>query len=164
MQRLILTRVCTLASAMLVVLGGCRGGDAGLGAGSREIRGEFAVGDAVVRFNATFQDTTLISVAEEQVFGELGAARARYDVVNGRLVYYRCDERRRVMNREAGDDYESVCLEFEFELDGRLRSECKPVDGRPADLLGYEAPGVQRHFAELKRRADLAQGAAVGGL
>ena len=129
----------------------------------RQVHGEFTVGDATLHYVATYQDTVLVAVEEEQSFGDDGQARARYEVVDGRLVYYRIEEQRRLAG-ENQRGFEDISLELEFDAAGRIRRQTKLVDGEPVDLVGYEAPGVQRHFAELKRRADLAQGAAVGGI
>lgn len=130
----------------------------------RQVRGEFSVGDITLRYIATYQDTTLVVVEEEQSYGGDGQARAHYEVVDGHLVYYRIDEQRRVVG--SGDDggFAEVSLELEFDTAGRIRRQTKLVDGEPTELVGYEAPGVQRHFEELKRRVDLAQGAALGGM
>ncbi len=157
--------VLVLAGALgsLLALAGCGGAPPPGADARREIRGEFKLGDATLTFTATFQDTALIAVSEDQSYGELGRAHAEYEVVDGRLSYYRCEEQRQVVNGDRSQDYESVRLELEFDAWGDVQRQRKTVDGSPAELLGYEAPGVQRHFAELKRRAGRAGGTAIGG-
>ena len=134
------------------------------GSAQRQVHGEFLVGDTVLHYVATFQDTTLVAVVEEQSYGNDGQAHARYEVVDGRLVYYRIDEQRRVVGTGDGGDFAEVSLELEFDAAGRIRRQTKLVDGELSDLVGYEVPGVQLHFEELKRRVDLAQGTALGGM
>ena len=130
----------------------------------RQVHGEFRVGDSTLHYVATYHDTTLVAVEEEQSYGDDGQARARYEIVAGRLVYYRLDEQRRLMSTGDDDAFAEVSLELEFDAAGRIRRQTKLVDGEPTELVGYEVPGVQLHFEELKRRVDLAQGAALGGM
>jgi hypothetical protein len=130
----------------------------------RQVRGEYALGDATIRYVATYRDSTLLAVEEVQDFGEFGQAEAHYEVADGRLVYYRIDEQRRVVDQDQPDDFEAVSLELEFDARGSLRRHSKLVDGEPRQLVGYEISDAQHHFEQLKRRVDTVQGAAVGGM
>jgi hypothetical protein len=116
------------------------------------VEGGFAQGDASSRFVATFVDSSLVKVEETQHFGDLGEAEVVYEVDDGQLVYYRRNETRQRMNPDASGR-EQVELELEFTPDGRLLRGVKLVDGEPSEMLGYEAPGARRHFAELSKRA-----------
>jgi hypothetical protein len=138
-----------LSSAL--VLSGCA--DQDVPANQYELSGQFAMGDATLRYVATFVDSTLVRVEEEQLFGDLGEATATYEVVDGRLVAYRRDETRRQLGQDRAGT-EEVLLELEFDARGRVQHQQKLVDGQARELLGHEAPGAQRHFAELRRRVD----------
>ena len=156
--------IAVFALTALSLIAACADQQSGEPSARWQVRGEFSHGDATTRYVATYQDTILVAVEEEQNYGDYGLARTRYEVVDGRLVYYRSDEQRRVMSEGQTGDFEEISLELEFDEAGRIRRQIKLVDGEPTELVGYEAPGVQRHFEELKRRADLAQGAALGGM
>ncbi len=151
-----------LAILLLPVLLACGADRHAADDGRRQVHGSFTVGDVTHHFVATYQDSTLLSVVEEQRSGDLSRGRTRYDVVEGRLVSVWTEEQRRA----AGDDgpFETVTLELEFDATGQVRRQAKTVDGRPAELLGYEAPGLQRHFNELRERVDQAHRAAAAGM
>lgn len=117
-----------------------------------QVRGRFAIGDATVEYVATYHDSSLVRVEEAQSFGDLGEATAIYEVVDGRLVAYRREETRRKMGRDASGT-ESVQLVLEFGRQGQIRHQRKFVDDEARELVGHEAPGAQRHFLELRRRA-----------
>ncbi|MBD3222973.1 hypothetical protein GF314_17220 [bacterium] len=117
-----------------------------------QVRGRFTIGDATVEYVATYQDSSLVRVEEAQSFGDLGEATATYEVVDGRLVAYRREETRQKMGRDA-QGTESVQLLLEFDRQGQILHQRKLVDGQARELVGHEAPGAQRHFVELRRRA-----------
>ncbi|MEZ4386448.1 MAG: hypothetical protein R3D98_02485 [Candidatus Krumholzibacteriia bacterium] len=149
--------------ALAIVLAGCGRGDRETAAHERQVSGQFASGDATLHYVATFRDSALVKLEEQQDFGDLGEARAVYEVVDGRLAYYRSDESR----ARAGDGptgRERVQMELEFDAAGRVIGQHKFVDGSPAELLGYEAPGVQRHFEGLSRRAAAEEAVARAGM
>lgn len=116
------------------------------------VEGGFAQGEGSSRFVATFVDSSLVKVEEMQQFGDLGEAEVVYEVDDGQLVYYRRNESRQRMGPDA-TGREQVELELEFTPAGRLVRGVKLVDGEPSEMLGYEAPGARRHFAELSERA-----------
>jgi len=143
--------------SLLMALAGCDGAPE---AGNRyQVSGQFSMGAGTRQFVATYLDSTLIIVEERQRYGDLGAVQARYEVVDGHLVYYRCDESRQRRGSGASG-HESVELELAFDTAGTVLSQLKLVDGQPTSLQGYEAPGVQRHFEELRRRAEEGREAA----
>ncbi len=151
-----------LLLVLLLVLPACGGDDRAADGGRHQVHGSFTVGDVTHHFVATYQDSTLLSVIEEQRAGDLSRGRTRYEVLEDRLVSVHTEEQRRAVGN--GGPFETVTLELEFDATGQVLRQAKTVDGAPAELLGYEAPGVQRHFGELRERVDQAQRAAAAGL
>jgi len=153
-----------LAVATLSFAWGCASDGGTDAAGRRQVHGSFTSGDATHHFVATFLDTLLISVEEELRQGDLGRGRTRYEVIGGNLAYVRSEQQRRISGQAENGRFEQVVLELEFDAEGHIRRQEKTVDDEPVELLGYEAPGAQRHFAELRERADAALRAATGRL
>ncbi len=149
--------------AMAVLLAGCGQTDQQSDAHRRQVSGQFSMGDATHHFVATFHDSALVKLEERQQFGDVGEASSVYEVVDGRLTYYRCDEQRARTGADA-TGHEQVELELEFDTAGQVLNQRKLVVGAPTELVGYEAPGVQRHFAELRRRAVEEDRAALAGM
>lgn len=142
---------------LIAALTGC--GDSGGDARRHQVSGQFDMGDATLQFVATFEDSVLVAVEEHQNFGDLGTTSAVYQVVDGRLASYHSEESR-LRTAPDATGHEQVELILEFDAAGHVLSQHKSIDGNRVELVGYEAPGVQRHFAELSRRA-LAEDQAV---
>jgi hypothetical protein len=151
-------------SLLLPLLAACGGDEDAMPGARHQIHGTYTVGESTHHFVATFQDSVLIAVEEEQQYGDLGRGRTRYEVVQGRLVAVRTEEQRRPAGPDSSGAFETVILELEFDPAGELVRQSKRIDGEPAELLGYEAPGARRHFQQLRQRVDAARRTAAAGM
>jgi hypothetical protein len=122
-------------------------------AGMSRREGEWSLGEAHSTYSA-YSDGKNPSVIEEQLdMGDSGSSRNKYYFKDGSLHLYEEDGTWRQIDPPNPITTRHIKRTMVFDVNGKLVTAVKLIDGAPAPVEGYEANAILTHALELRNAA-----------